>query len=166
MARTRAANKCNNCGDYGKSTYYKDPRGIEGRVCISCWGVWRRNGTFERKRSRKSPGKCRDCGTTLYRATKWGLICSACRRGDEVIKSNNGTVIKNPSYMTYEERETCRRLSVKWKRGILNGVDVYSIANIYLDYHFKNEEMDTLKINKQIDKMMDWMSKLFEIKDI
>jgi len=161
MANIKKVKICVNCGsDKNNVIYYKDPSGkTDGRVCRNCWMRWQANGTFERKRKSRAVGSCR-CGKILYRMNKWGLICAQCRKGLPPVV--NGVIKKNIDTMPYDERETCRRLVVKWKRGMIQPIDVYSMINIYIEYHFKNEEMDGLDMKKQISKIMTWMEKLFQ----
>lgn len=155
--------ECCHCGAVTTKHMYNDQSGkYLGKVCRNCWMRWKYGGTYERKRVIKEHASCNICKRTIYRLSKHGNVCTGCRRGDDYIINGSGAYIRNIGKMTYDERETCRRLLVKWKRGMLTGVDYYQVVSIYLEYHFKNEELDSLKVEKQVLKIMKWMGELFK----
>lgn len=154
---------CAHCGIETTKRMYNDKSGkYLSKVCRNCWMRWTYKGTYERQRAVKNHTKCKECNRSIYRVSKWGNICSHCRRDDDYIINGSGASIRNIAKMSYEERETCRRLLVKWKRNMLTPVDYYQMVSIYLEYHFKNEELDSLKIDKQVLKIMSWMKTLFQ----
>jgi hypothetical protein len=156
---------CGNCKcNREDASYYRDPSKTLGEgalVCRNCYSRWQKWNSFQSGKG-KPISNCGMCNLPMYYIPKWGSICSYCKKGKPLIKNTSGVSIKNPSFMSYDEKETCRRLVVKWKRGWLQPIDYYKMIDIYLEYHFKNEELDSLKMDRQLLKIMTWIEKLFK----